>query len=312
MSCISPLPAVRSDYINANGKFPMLFDSKSLSKVHFDDLQWMPCGRCVTCRLKNSSDWSFRMLCEAKMHPTSSFITLTFSPDNVPTDGSLNVDTFKDFMKRLRRRLDYYYGVKIRFFHCGEYGDLNFRPHYHAVIFGWDFPDKIVWKNSPSGFTICRSPLLEELWPFGFSSVGAVSFESCAYVARYVLKKRSGDLARERYERVDPFTGELFIIQPEYATMSRMPGIGYDFFKSHYTDIYPKDFMTFGDGRRLQPPPYFDDLLKKFQPDLFDEVKINRSFKNQYKEPFSFSRADSIRKCFEAKIKSLVRTLDNS
>ena len=68
MSCISPIQAVRSEVPNDNGKFPMLFDANSLKRVHFDDIQWMPCGRCVACRLKKSSDWAFRMICESKCH----------------------------------------------------------------------------------------------------------------------------------------------------------------------------------------------------------------------------------------------------
>lgn len=313
MSCVNPLPAIRSDVPNPSGKFSMLFDSKSLQRVHFDDLQWMPCGRCVTCRLKNSSDWAFRMLCETKTHSSASFITLTISPDSLQEHGSsVSVDVFQSFFKRLRRRLDYNFGVKIRMFHCGEYGDKNMRPHYHCVVFGWSFPDRYFWQQSPSGFPIFRSPLLEDVWPFGYSSVGDVSFESCAYVARYVLKKRSGSLADDRYNLIDSSTGEVVVISPEYATMSRMPGIGYDFFKSSFRDIYPKDFMTFGDGRKLQPPPYFDKLLKKFDPDLYDDVKHSRALRYASKEPFSFERADHIRQCFESRVKSLVRTLDNS
>lgn len=311
MSCVNPLPAVRSEFINDNGKFPMLFDSKSLKKVHFNDLIWMPCGRCVTCRLKSSSDWAFRMMCESKSHSFSSFITLTYSPDNLPSDGSLNVSVFQDFFKRLRRRLDYNFGVKVRSFHCGEYGDKNMRPHYHCIVFGWDFPDRYFWMNSPSGFPIFRSPLLEDLWPFGFSSIGEVSFEACAYVARYVVKKRTGSLASQRYEVVDTDTGEVIDLYPEYATMSRRPGIGYDFFVSNYRDIYPKDFLTFGNGRQVPPPPYFDKLLQKFDPYLYDDVKNSRLIRYADKEPFSYERADHIRQCFEARIKSLVRTLDN-
>ena len=51
-------------------------------------------------------------------------------------------------MKRLRKKL---HPLKIRFFHCGEYGDKTRRPHYHALIFGYSFPDRKLFKKSKSG-----------------------------------------------------------------------------------------------------------------------------------------------------------------
>ena len=118
------------------------------------------------------------------MYDDNCFITLTYSNQHIPADGSLDVRVFQKFMKRLRKR----FGDGIRFYHCGEYGSLLGRPHYHACLFNFDFPDKYLWKEN-NGQKLYRSPSLEELWPYGYSSIGTVTFESAAYVARYILKR---------------------------------------------------------------------------------------------------------------------------
>ena len=95
------------------------------------------------------------------------------------------------FMKRLRKK----YGSQVRFFHCGEYGDLNKRPHYHAILFGVDFAhDRKLWSQK-DGMKLFTSESLEKLWPYGFCTIGQVTFESCAYVARYIMKKQTGEKA---------------------------------------------------------------------------------------------------------------------
>jgi hypothetical protein len=132
---------------------------------------------------------------EAKMHPKNCFITLTYNNEHLPSDGSLNYEVFQLFMKRLRKK----YGKGIRFYMCGEYGDKLGRPHFHACLFGHDFADKKLWKTTDSKSKLYRSAELEKLWPYGFSSVGDVTFESAAYVARYIMKKVSGDASESHY-----------------------------------------------------------------------------------------------------------------
>ena len=168
------------------------------------------CGQCVGCRLERSRQWAIRCVHESQMHEQNCFITLTYSDEFLPENGSLQLKHFQDFMKRLR----FHVGGGIRFFHCGEYGEENGRPHHHAIIFNHDFADKKVWKTN-NGVVLYRSKILEELWPYGFATVGCVSFESAAYVARYITKKVNGDMADSHY------LGR----EPEYITMSRRPGV---------------------------------------------------------------------------------------
>lgn len=230
----------------------------------------VPCGRCIGCRLARSRMWATRCMHEAQLHKYNCFITLTYSDDNLPFPPSLNVEHFQKFMKRLRKK----FGAKVRFFHCGEYGEKLSRPHYHAILFNCDFPDKYLFKIE-NGFKLYRSPLLEQLWPFGHSMIGEVTFESAAYVARYCLKKITGRDAQDYYSRYDPLTGIVYELSPEYTTMSRRPGIASGWFDRYASDVFPDDFIVVN-GFKIKPPRFYDDLLKKHDPYLFDEIKFDR------------------------------------
>ena len=202
------------------------------------------------------------------MHDKSCFITLTFNEEELnkrDNPGSVDVRDFQLFMKRLRKK-----HKKIRFFHCGEYGEQNNRPHYHALIFGYEFPDRYLWqtRNKQKYY---RSEELEKLWPYGHVVIGEVTFTSCAYVARYIMKKQKGKNAEEHYHNKE--TGE--IIEPEYCTMSRKPGIGYEWFKKYKTDVYPNDYCIIN-GKKIRPPRYYDNLLDESE---YEELKALRKEK---------------------------------
>ena len=105
-------------------------------------------------------------------------------------------------------------------------------------------------------------------------TVGELTFESAAYVARYVVKKRTGKEAKTHYTRMYE-SGELVDLKPEFVTMSRRPGIGNEWFKKYKNDVYPKDFTTIR-GKRMKPPKYYDRLLEELDPDVFERIKQDR------------------------------------
>lgn len=210
-----------------------------------------------------------RCVHEAQLHPASSFITLTYSDEFLPPGGSLVRRAVPDFVKRLRKRVCVYYPdcdgsvvPRISVLYCGEYGELLARPHYHALIFGFDFPDKVPLPRSQFKDPLYRSPLLESLWPFGQSSIGALTFETAQYVARYSMKKVTGDLARDHYRRVDLVTGELVDLVPEFIGMSNRPAIGLRWFEKFGKEVFPDDFVISG-GRKVTVPRYYEKLLKR-------------------------------------------------
>lgn len=197
---------------------------------------------------------------ENQMHEQSCFITLTMNEEYLASRDnpySLDKSEFQKFMKRLRKK----YGNKIRYFHCGEYGEKNQRPHYHAIIFGMEFEDKELFKVRDE-IRLYTSETLAKLWPYGFNTIGEVTMESCAYVARYVTKKIKGEAAAEHYITWDTTTGEGIPIEPEYATMSRKPGIGKTWFEQYKSDVYPHDYVVMN-KHEIKPPRYYDNLLSE-------------------------------------------------
>lgn len=142
----------------------------------------LPCGQCIGCRLERSRQWAMRCMHEASAFDSNAFVTLTYDDASLPPNGSLKYSDYQLFMKRLRKAIE---PSKVRFYMCGEYGEEEFRPHFHACLFGFDFPDKVKFKTTGSGSTIYTSKMLETLWPHGLCSTADVTFESAAYVARY-------------------------------------------------------------------------------------------------------------------------------
>lgn len=274
MPCYHPIQAWYSKTENEGGKRSLVFNrNQALQK---DDPVTIGCGRCIGCRLEKSKQWATRCVHEASMYEDNCFITLTFSTASLKkrdNQWSLDVRDFQLFMKRLRKK----YGAKIKFFHCGEYGDENKRPHYHACLFNFDFPDKILWKEGEHKLYI--SPSLTKLWPEGFSTIGSCTFESAAYVARYVMKKIYGEKADEHYQWIDADTGEIKPLKPEYITMSRNPGIGQKWFHKYYKEVYPADAVIIN-GHKCTPPKYYDGLLEKHYGQEYDEIKSNRFNRN--------------------------------
>lgn len=231
----------------------------------------LPCGRCVGCRLERSRQWATRCVHEAKSHAANCFVTLTYSSEHLPERNSLHYPDFQRFMKRLRKQ----FGKGVRFYMCGEYGELLDRPHFHACLFGVDFAaDRKVWSNR-NGYKLYRSPTLEVLWPFGHSTIAEMNFETAAYTARYVMKKMTGEAAEDHYTKVDPDTGEVYQITPEFNRMSLKPGIGGLFVDKYMSDIYPHDYVVVN-GSKAKPPRYYDKRFDKIDPLAFDNLKGDR------------------------------------
>lgn len=261
MPCYMPLKAYRAP----GGR--IVFSAKA----GFSDLPvTLPCGQCIGCRIERGRQWALRCVHEAQQHVRNCFITLTYKPDCLPDDGSVDVREWQLFAKRLRKVVG-----PFRFFHCGEYGDENFRPHYHALLFGVDFASDRVAIRRVGEHYLYQSRLLDDVWERGFATIGSVSFQSAAYVARYCMKKANGPLAKERYRRIDLRTGEEYFVKPEYVTMSRNPGIGAGWFKRYRKDVFPSDEVVH-EGRRFRTPRYYDDLLERVSPEELESVKAKR------------------------------------
>ena len=203
------------------------------------------------------------------MHMFNSFVTLTYDDDHLPEYNSLNYKHFQDFMKRLRKSHN-----GVRFYMCGEYGEDFSRPHYHALLFNCFFPDRKKHSIGDSGSVIYTSEALTKLWPYGFSTIGDVTFESAAYVARYITKKITGEKADDHYK------GKL----PEYTTMSRggnvkgSRGLGSSWFKDYKLDVFPSDQVVLR-GKVMKPPRAYDKWLEQDDVGQYTTIKLDRKAK---------------------------------
>lgn len=242
----------------------------------------IPCGKCIDCKLQYSRQWADRCIFESSYYKETEcwFLTITYDDDHIMDVGSdlfagtLLKKELSAFIKNLRRQIEYHgYGDGIRFYACGEYGSKTFRPHYHMILYGLDlkkFDNLEYWVKTKSGYCTWRSPLLEKIWKNGMIVVSPISWDTCAYTARYVLKKANG------------ITPDHYIangVEPEFVLMSRRPGIGRQYFDDNYENIYRTDevFIKSADGgRKGKPPKYYDSLYEKINPDNYKRIKENR------------------------------------
>ncbi len=275
MPCYSPIRGFRSQKVNESGKRGIVFNRREgLVDLPVD----LPCGKCIGCKLEYARQWAMRCVHEASLHEENCFVTLTYSDDFLPIGGSLVKKHFTDFVKRLR----YFVAPKkVRFYMCGEYGDENLRPHYHCCLFGFS-PNDMIFLSEKNGYILYKSEFLNSVWGMGFVSVGTVTFESAGYCARYATKKLTRPKVcghckngleciqcrkvRRHYERMDPLTGEITNVIPEYAHMSRGGknghGIGFDWISKYKKEVYNSDSVIVG-GKEVLPPKYYDLTLSE-------------------------------------------------
>lgn len=265
MRCLHPLDAWKH---KGRVVFHVPDAQRTKSGLRVSEFQ-VPCGQCINCRVRRSREWAIRCMHEASLHDASCFVTLTYDEEHVPIDGSLNYKHFKRFCRRLVKKMG-----KFRFFMCGEYGDSNARPHFHACLFGMHFPDAVLYRELPNGSRLYRSPTLEALWPYGYSTIGEVTFDSAAYVARYVTKKITGGEADLHYRRVLD-DGTVYWLTPEFCQMSRKPGIGAEWFNRYSAEVLRAGTVVMN-GMEVSMPRYYDKLTKARDGLLPDNISLGR------------------------------------
>lgn len=303
MQCYHPVRMAYSNrYLTRNGKRAVTGRASPDASTPL----LVPCGQCLGCRLERSRHWAIRCMMEAQLHDRNVFVTLTYRDQDLifrDTDrATLYPRHFTLFMKRLRKE----FGNGIKFYGCGEYGDKYGRPHYHAIIFGLDFEDKTVC-DSQNGVDYYRSDTLNRIWSHGDCIIGDVSLESCAYVARYVMKKLNGEKA-SYYEEQG--------IHPEFVRMSRgnaksgPNGIGRQWLEQYWSDVYPRGNVILR-GFPQSPPKYFDRWYEEKEPKKMKEIKEKRrSFADKNEDGYLKSRLEAKEQVKLSATKSLKRKVE--
>lgn len=320
MSCYHPLKGFKIG-VNPSGKPQYKITGYDVIGVKFENGVWkdchellktdlftpmvtesidIPCGHCIGCYLDRSRQWADRCMIEASYHEHNCFLTLTYDDFHLPAAGSL-VDedgvVFSDspfhplvkrdlqlFMKSLRKRIA---PVKCRFFACGEYGSHTFRPHYHMILFGYDFSDdRVLYKKNFNGDALYNSPTLDACWKRGHAVIADVTWNTCAYVSRYCLKKRNNDLT-DFYDSFD--------LTPEFTLMSRKPGIARQYYDDFKEKIYSTEEIFISDAngsKKLRPPKYFDKLYDIDYPSDFEAIKLHRQEFAKMKKDMILQKTD--------------------
>lgn len=245
-----------------------------------------------------------RCMHEASLYKRNCFITLTYRDEDIPERNQLKYEDFQLFMKRLRKHHE---PNKLRFYMCGEYGTQTNRPHYHAIIFNWEPYDKQFLKTTGSDEKIYTSETLDRLWGLGHASVGAATFESAAYIARYCMAKVTGESAEAHYQRFD-FIGE-YQQTPEFNEMSTAPGLGAAWLKKFEKDVYTDDYVIIN-GHKSRTPAYYDKLFKRVSPEELERFKEEREWAAyQYREDQTPERLAVKEQVAKAKLNMLKRKL---
>lgn len=212
--------------------------------------------------------------------------------------NTLYFEHLKKFMKDLRRYIEYhaeepkpkredyknnedYQKDKekwekkylIRYYACGEYGSekKTMRPHFHAIIYNLNLKDKKIDELSKKGSIQFKSEMLEKIWGKGRVRTSPVNYETCAYVARYIMKKVKGKEAVEFFES----TGRTL----EATRMSRMPGIGRKYYDKNKDKIYECDEIWLKNkygALPMKPPRYYDNLYDLEEPEKMEQIKEQR------------------------------------
>lgn len=272
----------------------------------------LPCNRCIGCKMQRAQEWAVRCLHESQQHESNCFLTLTIATEHlalIAPGGSLSLSVHQKFMKRLRAALA---PRQISFYMCGEYGEKLSRPHYHYLLFNYDFPDKQYVKKSDSGELLYESPSLNLLWPYGKAWIGQVTYDSCAYVASYVMKKLNGEKALEHYRRQDE-AGNDYWLEPEFNQMSRRPAIAQKWWAQFHQDVIVDDVIVKQNGGLMKPPRYYDKLLELMDPAALAVQKMRRERRAlQLQEDSTPQRLEERETVLKGKLRIKQRQLEQS
>lgn len=289
-------PAEIIKYNNTKDLSAWIFEQDKGTRSRKVDL--IPCGNCIGCRLEYSRQWATRGYLESLDYEKNWFCTITYDDEHMTTNeeletsdgitywnegdwnGTLVPKELTQFIKNVRQimaRTKDKDGKPlqkegIRFMACGEYGSERQRPHYHIIFLNLNLPNEDLYNPKLINHEFYyQSHIIERAWGKGICNICEASWNNIAYTARYITKKINGAESEDMYAS----KGQT----KEFFRVSRMPGIGENYFRKHWQEIYKNDEIIIKNKAGViatQPPKYFDRLLEEISPETLEKVKIKR------------------------------------
>ncbi|QCS36100.1 replication initiator protein [Capybara microvirus Cap1_SP_124] len=313
MVCLNPITAWKKKFITL-GTNPQFYEYekkirfKNPNDENFEQIQ-IPCGKCLGCRLDHANAWATRIMLEAKNHEKNCFITLTYDPKNLPLAETgkmtLKKSDIQKFFKRLREKTK----LKLSYFCCGEYGPRTFRPHYHAIIFGYEPSDLKLRAFSKTEQKMFESEQLSKTWGLGFITIEELNYKTACYTARYVQKKAGLKTNSRKYTgktetkiKIDERTGDEYLStinklqtekfdnygrEKEFIVMSKKPAIGLNYWLENKEKILRNKgiLIKIDETVKLKPiPRYFEKIMERENKETLDRLKHEKKqnfIKNQ-------------------------------
>lgn len=271
MACAHPFTMQNKNYRN------WLPSTYSWNKATFD----VPCGWCLNCRVDKRNFLEDCCKHEFKKHGSGAFVTFTY--DDISIVDKLHRDKFgnlnasldykdcKDFLKRLRSRINYEikknpnlecykFNPKFKYVLVGEYGEngqVFDRPHYHVLFFGLDYQ-------------LCKK-IFRDCWQKGHITSLPIMNGGIRYVLKYMDKQVNSKQAVEKYD-------DNNLVRPRLFHSTKL---GYDYFLENQDFISSHNFCYKTKFNKLRP---LNRYLKNkmFGKSVLDTRPIQFEMKNNY------------------------------
>ncbi len=222
-------------------------------------------------------DKAIRTMHTLQTHPegVGSFVTLTYSPQQLPASGLLELADLQQFVKKLRHKV----APGLQYLAAGEYGSeaKGFRPHFHLCLIGY------------GSDAVGHDHLIQETWDKGITHRGHLTMASAMYTAKYIKKPVK---EKPHYQPGHPNYTMDYSKSPEFSVQSSNPALGKRFIERYWSDVYATGFdaVVIGD-QKYAAPRYYDRWLEKYKPRLWRSVVMDRT-KNRNGNALDPSEAD--------------------
>lgn len=244
----------------------------------------VPCGKCLTCKKRHVSAWSFRLVQEGKVSRSAHFLTLTYDTQNVPrTKANFKTLVKRDlqlFFKRLRKAHGVH-AVGLKYYAVGEYGTNSWRPHYHVILFNASL-DVLIGKldatqvRQKNLVLDGKTPFQCASWYAGHITIGKVTGASIGYTLKYITKDKRVPLHKND-DRC-----------PEFSLMSKGLGATYlnpKMIKWHMADMENRMYVNVEGDKKAAMPRYYKNMLySDVQREQVASVTLKKLKERFYKE----------------------------